>query len=221
MILLLVGSPRGRMSTSSSLAKYLDGQLVGKGKETKTLWINEQLVNDERTDAMMKAIHDSDTIVVTAPLYDDCQPYIVTRTMEIMGERGGLDGKKFMVIINSGFPQPEQITAAAIPIYEMFSRKTGMTWIGSLSIAGGEGLQGASGRKLEEVGGMANNVMLELDRIAESLATNTGYGDQDVLAFPKFFAGQFVGQIMLWINNRAWKSMATKNGGKVDARPYA
>ena len=219
--LLLVGSPRGRKSSSSSISVYLEAKLSEKGYENETLWISEQLVTEDRIKAMMEAIQKSDTVVLTAPLYDDCQPYIVTKTMEIMGELGNLDGKQFIPIINSGFPQVEQITRAAIPIYRIFAKKTGLTWKGSLAIGGGEALQGATGKTLEEAGGASNQVRIELDKIVDSISNNTSYDDNETLTMPKFLLSPAIGQVMAWINNRGWKAMAKQNGEKVDARPYA
>ncbi len=219
--LLLVGSPRGRRSSSSSISAYLGERLDEIGHDNETLWISEQLITGERTKAMMDAIKNSDTIVLTAPLYDDCQPAIVTKTMELMGEMGNLDGKQFIPIINSGFPQVEQITLAAIPIYKMFAKKTGLSWKGSLAIGGGEGLQGAAGKTLEEAGGAAKQVMIELAKIADSITDNSDYGDNEAHTIPKFLIRPSIGKIMAWFNNRGWKAMADKNGGNVDSKPYA
>ena len=219
--LLLVGSPRGRMSTSSSLAGYLAWLLQEKGQETETLWINEQLVSTERTELMMNSIQKAENIVLTAPLYDDCQPYIVTKTMELLGAQENLEGKRFIPIINSGFPQSEQITHAAIPIYKMFAIKTGLDWLGSLAIGGGEGLQGATGKTLNEAGGAADKVKTELQNIADAITSNTRYDDTEVLTIPKLMLNPSIRGIMIWMNNRGWKAMAKKNGEMVDAKPYA
>lgn len=219
--LLLVGSPRGRMSTSTSLTNYLSAQLQEKGEETETLWITEHLGSQERTEKMLKAIRESDNIVLTAPLYDDCQPYNVIKTMELAAERGNLQGKQFIPIVNCGFPQVEQITLGTIPIYKMFAKKTEMNWTGSLAIGGGEALQGSSGKRLEDTGGAATKVMIELQKISEVITSGATYRDVEVLTFPKYFLHPWLGGIMLWINNRSWRAMAEKKGEKVDAKPYA
>jgi hypothetical protein len=169
---------------------------------------------------MLDTIEQSDNIVLIAPLYDDCQPYYVTKTMELMAEQLNLEGKRFLVIINSGFPQPEQITYAAIPIYRIFSSKTGMNWIGSLAIGGGEGLQGASGKTLLEAGNAANNVIPELEKICEAIKSGTLYGEHQVLTFPRFLLNPLLGRIMIWMNNRGWKARVEKIGEKVDAQPF-
>lgn len=219
--LLLVGSPRGRMSSSTSLSNYLSNKLQEKGEAHETLWITEQLVSQDRTKKMLEAIRTADNIVLTAPLYDDCQPYNVTKTMELAAEMGDLQGKRFIPIVNCGFPQVEQITLGVMPIYKMFAKKTGMVWGGSLAIGGGEGIQGSAGKTLEDIGGAGNSIIAELQKIAEAITTDMSYKDVEVITFPKFLLQPWLGGLMMWINNRNWNTMAKKNGEKVDARPYA
>jgi hypothetical protein len=218
--LLLVGSPRGRKSTSTSLANHLAAQLQEKAQTTETLWITEQLASPEKTKQMMDSIQKAHTIVLTAPLYDDSQPYIVTKTMELMEAQKNLEGKRFIPIINNGFPQPEQITHSAIPIYKLFAAKTGLNWIGSLAIGAGEGLQGATGKSLHEAGGAANTVIAELQKIAEAISTDTTYHDNETWIIPQFMLKPLLRDIIIWINNKSWKTMAKKNGENVDAKPY-
>ena len=219
--LILVGSPRGRLSTSSSIAQYLSDSLKEKSQEVEILWIIEQLVLKERIDEMLQIIQKSDTLVLVAPLYDDCQPYNVTKTMEIMSIQENLSGKRFIPIINSGFPEADQISHAAIPIYKLFAKKIGLEWVGSLSIGGGEGLQGTSGKKLDEVGGAAKKTINELHDISTALSKKQVYKDAKVLTFPKFLLNLTLGRVMVWMNNRGWKMMAKKKGVDVDAKPYA
>jgi hypothetical protein len=220
-ILLLVGSPRGRLSSSTSLTSYLSNQLQEKGETPKTLWITEQLVSMERTENMLEAIKEADYIVLTAPLYDDCQPYNVTKTMELAAEMGNLKGKRFIPIVNCGFPQVEQITLGVIPIYKMFAKKTGMNWIGSLAIGGGEGIQGSAGKTLEDIGGAADSIIAELKKIVDAITSDTLYQDVEVITFPKFLLHPWLGELMMWLNNRNWNSIVEKKGEKVDAKPYA
>ncbi|UCE42139.1 MAG: NAD(P)H-dependent oxidoreductase, partial [Candidatus Aminicenantes bacterium] len=121
-VLLLVGSPRGKKSNSTSVGSYLLNILDKRGLETETLWINRQLSDDEKRSQMLDAVDRADIIILTAPLYDDCQPYIVTRAMEAIAARlKNLGNKRFIPIINCGFPEPRHITAVAIAIYQKFA----------------------------------------------------------------------------------------------------
>jgi len=222
LALLLVGSPRGKRSTSTSVGRYLMNNLEKKGIKTETLWINRQVVSDERMHEMLDAVERADIVVLTAPLYDDCQPAIVTRTMEAISVQQTIKGKKrFFPIINCGFPEPEQITAVAIAIYHKFAITVGFKWAGSLSIGGGEILQGSAGKSLDDLGRMAGKVKKTLDEISQALAAENSYPDKALRAIPGFFYRRFFAKMMILLNNFSWKSRAKKNGGVVDARPYS
>jgi len=202
------------------VGSYLLDLVQERGLETEALWLREQLTNDEMTSQMLDAIKGADIVILTAPLYDDCQPYLVTRTMELIADQEEMAGKRFIPILNSGFPETEQITAVAIPIYRKFASMVGFEWVGSLAIGGGEMIQGSQGKQLDEIGSVAKGLKKALGEIAEALVSGTAYSDESMVAFPRFFLNPIVGKIMVWINNRGWRSQAEKNGGVVDAKPY-
>ena len=220
--LILVGSPRGRLSTSTSIGNYLSQGLEGRGFETETLWLREVLPSEERTSQMLESVGAADIIIVIAPLYDDCQPYLVTKTMELIADQGTVNAdKRFIPIVNCGFPEHQHITAVAIPIYRRFASTVGFRWAGSLAIGGGEMIRGASGKQIEDMGNMANELKARLGEIAESLATDTQFPDTSMVAYPSYFLNPILSKVVVWINNRSWKSQAKKNGGVVDAAPNA
>jgi hypothetical protein len=220
-VLFLVGSPRGKKSTSTSIANYLADRLQEKGFETEIIWINLQLSNEEKLNQMLVAVDNANIIILTAPLYDDCQPFVVTRTMEAIAARqNSLEGKCFLPIINCGFPEPEHITAVAISIYEKFASTVGLNWAGSLAIGGGEMLQGSAGKKLEDLGKMAARTTKILERISDSLAAGERFPDESLRTVPDLFYKPFMKKLILGMNNWSWKSRAKKKGEAVDARPF-
>lgn len=220
-VVLLVGSPRGRKSTSTSIGEYLLGQLQKSGYDSESFWVREQLTKEEKLTQMLEAVGGASLIILTAPLYDDCQPFIVTKTMEAIAAMDqDLKGKQFMPIVNCGFSESKQITEAAIPIYKMFASKVGLTWAGSLAIGGGEMVRGAQGLKLDELGKMGAGLRSKLTEISESIVSGRPHPDESIAAFPKFFLGPVMSRLMTRMNNGGWKSRANRNGGIVDARPY-
>jgi len=222
LALLLVGSPRGKRSTSTSVGRYLMNNLEQKGIDSETLWINRQVVSKKRMHEMLEAVDRADIVILTAPLYDDCQPAIVTKTMEAIAVQEKIKGKKrFFPIINCGLPEPEQITAVAIAIYHKFAATVGFKWAGSLAVGGGEMLQGSTGKSLDDIGKMAGKIKKTLEEIAQALAADNSYPDKALRAVPNFFYMRFIAKMMTWLNNISWKSRAKKNGGVVDARPYS
>lgn len=220
-VLLLVGSPRGKKSGSTSIGEYLLHQLSSAGHETETLWIKTQLANEEKTTRMLDTVDAADLIILAAPLYDDCQPYIVVKTMEAVANRGSdLTSKRFMPIINCGFPEHRQITAAAIPIYRMFADSVGLQWAGSLAIAGGEMYRGSQGMKLEELGKASAKIRSKLKEIGTSLAAGQTWTDDVLTAFPEFLLKPIFARLILGLNNAGWKSRAKQHSSDVAAMPY-
>ncbi len=219
--LLLVGSPRGKKSTSTSLANYLSRAFQGKGMETQILWILHHVSSDEKMSEITDAVKEADIIILTAPLYDDCQPYIVIKLMEAVGKKlKNLQGKVFYPIINSGFQENHHITAAAVPVYRLFADRVGFIWAGSMAIGAGEALRGASGLQLGQTGGFGKKTMKAMDRITEVLAAGNLLNDDVLELLPSVFNNKSIKKIIGKLNTLSWKSMAKKNGGGVDARPF-
>jgi hypothetical protein len=100
--------------------------LEGQGLDTETLWLREVLPSEERTSQMLESVGAADIIIVIAPLYDDCQPYLATKTMELIVDQGTVNAdKRFIPIVNCGFPEHQHITAVAILIYRRSASTVG------------------------------------------------------------------------------------------------
>jgi hypothetical protein len=78
----------------------------------------------------------------------------------------------------------------------------------------------ARAQRLDEIGGMAKPVKDELENIVDSILTGGNYADKSIVAFPRFFLNPLIGRVFTWINNRTWRSMASKNGSIIDSKPY-
>lgn len=230
-VLLVVGSPRGKKSTSTAVGTYLLELLKSKGLEAPDpIWIGSAIRTQEKISQMLDAVASADIIVLAVPLYDDCQPYIVIKAMEhIAAERagskvsqGGNNDKIFSVIVNCAFPEAHH-TETVIRIYRKFAETVGFNWGGSLTIRSGEALQGRTGKTLEDLGSMAKKVKDALVRLAESLSGGSPVGNVTMSVIPESFLRgpfSFIGSLFIWINNRMWAREAKKKGEDVDARPY-
>jgi len=219
--LLLVGSPRGKRSTSYSLGTYLLSILQERGFEIKTLIVKLELASDKKVETMLKEVNASDVIILTAPLYDDSQPYIVVKLMELIAAKEmKLDTKRFIPIINCGFFESVHITAVAISIYHQFAKTMNLRWVGSLAIGGGEMFGGARGKLLDDLGKIADKMKMVLFDVAEKLSSDVNIGDLVPMVFPKLFDVKLLKKGFIKMNNRSWKKQAEINGGKVDAKPY-
>ena len=219
--LILNGSPSGKKSSSASLSNYLKKLFESEGIDAEIVLILTQLNKEERIKEMVEKIKSADFVVLFAPLYDDCQPYIVTKTMEIIAEeKMNLSNKTFIPIINCGLPEPKQISEVAIPIYNRFATTVGFKWGGSLAIGGGGGIQGRFGKQLDEIGVFAKNAIEALNDIVHSLVSESQYPDVEIILIPKIFYKWPLANLMTSINTKSWKKMAKQKGEKVDARPY-
>jgi hypothetical protein len=219
--LLLVGSPRGKRSTSYSIGTYLIDLLQKKGFETNTLIIKRELISEGNISNMLEEINKSDVIILTAPLYDDSEPYIVAKMMELLyAKKMKLDNIRFIPIINCGFFESKQITAVAIPIYRQFAKIVGLKWAGSLAIGGGEIFQGSKGKLLDDLGKQADKIKVLLEEIAMKISKDINIGDLIPKLFPKIFYNKSLKKIFIRLNNRNWRKLAIRNGGVVDAKPY-
>lgn len=219
--LILNGSPRGNKSTSASLGAYLHLLFENEGVETSALTIRKQLNSKEKIAEIIEEVKTADFVILFAPLYDDSQPYIVTKIMEIIAEKKmNLSNKTFIPIVNCGFPEPEQISEVAIPIYQRFALAVGFKWGGSLAIGGGEMLRGRYGMDLDEVGNMAKNAKEALRDIVGALIDEAQYPNTEIILIPRIFYKWPLANLATSMNNKAWKKMVERKGEKVDAQPY-
>ena len=230
-VLLLIGSPRGIKSNSTSVGNYMVDMLKKNGtvEETETIVLTRMIRSNVKMDEMLVSIKKSDLIILTSPLYDDTVSYITLRALEYIAEHQKKPGnenefneKLIFPITNSGFPEPEQMKML-IALFHNFATKTGFKWAGSLSVGSGQGLGGDKGKTLEEGGKMVKSVMVALEKVADSLAEGE-YLDETVGLFPDlFFKWYFrpMTKFFVWIGNKSWKKIAKANGGNVKAKPYA
>ena len=177
--LLLIGSPRGSKSASEILGTYLLNKLQEKGMETERIRIYPVMKSDKGQDDLLLSVDRSDILVLVFPLYWDSQPSMVVKTMELIAEhRKSIENPKrhqFIAVSNSGFPEAHH-SDTALAICRRFAKDTGMEWVGSVGIAGGEALGSMSrvlgGKPLERLGLLSRNERKSFDLIAETLATS-------------------------------------------------
>lgn len=208
-VLLLVGSPRGKKSTSNSLGSYLLELLKERGWETQDQHIQSSLKTEEGKNELLSHVDSSDIIIFAFPLYVDTLPAPVIEIMELIREhnksRERSKKHRMVAIVNSGFPEPDH-NNIAIANCKIFCMETGIDWAGGLAIGGGEAI---GGKPLKEVKGMARKVIKALGLTAEALCNGKPVPNK-VLELtskpivPKWF--------YLIAGTRRWKSKAKKNG---------
>jgi len=215
--MLLVGSPRGVKSNSHSLGTYLMGRLEDRRVKTTTWFTQDVIKSEDKMEEFLEELDGSDLIVMAFPLYVDSIPAMNIRLMEIIADhrKGSTDQKRFMGIVNSGFPEKEQ-NETALRICRQFSREANMEWTGGLALGGGMVI---GARPLKEIGGMVRNITKAIDMAAADLVRGNpismdAKGKMKVPFSSRFVFSKFA--------NRFWKKMANSNGvrERIDDRPY-
>ena len=219
-VLFLIGSPRGKKSTSESLGTYLLNQLEAKGMGAKTMHILRSLRTDEEWEMLISQVNNSDIIILAFPLYVDTLPAPVIEAMELILKECKSDelfqNCRLIAIANSGFPEPEH-SDIALTNCEIFCTESGIKWAGGLRIGGGEAI---NGRPLNEIKGMIRNIIMALDLTAEALARNETVPKEAIELTSKPIVPKW---LYLTAGTRRWKSKAKNNGVKkmLYDTPYA
>jgi multimeric flavodoxin WrbA len=167
--LLLVGSPRGEMSTSASLGNYLLKLLEEANIKTVKAFIHRLVNRSEKIEELLTMVNNADLIILSFPLYVDSLPAPVIKAMELIRDSRNEKQRKnqdFIAISNSGFPEASQIETA-LEICKNFAEEVNFNWRGGLALGGGGAV---NGRPLEERGGMLRNVIKGLEITAEYLS---------------------------------------------------
>lgn len=216
-VVLLVGSPRTKKSTSAALGEYLLAQLAAKGVEIETIHIYTTFNRAEQTNAALASIDSAGLVLLAFPLYVDELPGVVVAALErIAVHRAGKQtAQRFAAIANCGFPEAHH-NDTALTICANFACAAGFQWSGSLSLGAGEMIHGA---KLTEMRGPAIPIMKALDLAAESLATQKVISTEACNLLTRPVIPHFVYTFM---GNFGWKSQAKRWGAEklLKRQPY-
>ena len=223
--LLLVGSPKPGESTSASLGAYLFDDLDKRGVKTQTLQVTKAVRNDESIAELHAAVAAADLVVLSFPLYVDSLPAPTIRALELIaaeraGEAGARqaapDGKAFVTICQSGFPEVAH-NEVAVEICRHFAQDAGFEWAGGLILPAG-GMLG--GQPLAKMKGMMRTAVKALDLSAEALAAGQPVPDEAIRLMAKPPIPKFGYRFMA---NWGWRSQFKKRGQaeSLKVQPYA
>lgn len=216
--ILLVGSakPAGE-STSEALGRHLLDRLA-EGDVTTSIVRVSHARRDDAERRLLEEVDASDLFVLSAPLYVDALPYLVTRALERIAarraERSDPPPGRFAAILNCGFPESRH-TRTALDIARAFARRAGLEWAGGLGLGGGEAI---GGRPLASVGRMGRNASRALDLAADALLEGRSIPLEAVDRMAKPLVP---GRLYTAIAGRRWRRAAARHGvgDRLDARP--
>jgi ferredoxin-NADP reductase/multimeric flavodoxin WrbA len=170
-VAIMVASARAPgTSTSDSLARYLEQQLVAGGAEVQFVFATVFARDTQTAERAAMQLAEADIIVVASPLYVDSLPYLGVLALEkVRDARRGGAGKRparLVGLLNCGFPEPEQLRFAIAMLRE-FAQEAEYVFAGALAVGGGEAIHG---RPLESTGGMTRHLRHAIDLAATALA---------------------------------------------------
>jgi hypothetical protein len=219
-VLLLVGSPRGKASTSNSLGGHLLSLLEEQGSAIKELLIYPALADDKKMAELLAAVDACSLLILAFPLYVDHLPAplidVLRQVAERRQTRQGEATQSLVAIVNCGFPETAHCRPAA-EIVRLFAFQAGFRFLGCLAL----GMGGAIGnRPLAKAGAIVRHQLKALGKAAPFLAMGKEI-PADVIELagkpmmPRWFYN--------WVAHRGWKSTAKKHGssGRLFDKPYA
>jgi len=216
-IVLLVGSPRGHQSTSNSVVSYLSSRLEELGSTTHTYFVNTLIRKPEDMQEFLSISKTAETLVLSAPLYNDSQPASVVKFMELFSQQWTPKGNtlRFVAIFNNGFPEGKQ-NDVALEICESFAHANSLEWIGGLSYAGGQAVDGGD---LASAGGAARFIRPALDLLAIALSKGDSVPPEAMALSRKYVLPIFLFGIG---GNSFWKRKVKEYGTqeRLNDRPY-
>jgi len=218
--LLLVGSPRGKTSTSQALGGYLFEQLSSQGIQTETIRLYGVMKSEFQMRKLLEAVDSVHLITFAFPLYVDSIPGPVMAILEKIAEHRRANTsthtQRFSVIVNCGFPESAH-NNTALAICHNFARLTGFEWARGLSLGGGEGV--VHGTSLDELDGRAIPLKKSLELAAQALAVGKPIPQEAVALMAK----PVVSPWLYWmLGGYGWKQQAKSYGvqNQLKARPY-
>ena len=218
--LLLIGSPKGPLSTSATLGKNLISGLEKFDFSAEEIYIYKLIKKEDKQKELLLKIDRAELIILAFPLYVDCLPSGVIKALELISDYRKLQDnpkkQRFAVIINCGFPEAEH-NNTAIRICRIFSREVGFEWMGALKIGMGGGL---GGKTLEERGGMVRNIVSGFKIAAKALAQGKQIPEE---AFELVSKPMMPRKMYTSMGNLGWNIQAKQFGvrKKIKNTPYS
>lgn len=217
--LMLVGSPKGRNSSSFLLGSRLAEGMGKHGLTVRNEFVHQGLRTEEGTRRLLDAVGSSDLLVLAFPLYVDSLPAPLTRLLELVAERRGSSASpgtpRLAVVIQCGFPEAHHCDTA-VGICRLFAVRTGMRWAGALAM----GMGGQLARGFRKLPGGGRNILEAIDRTAESLARGDDVPGEATALFAKPLVPRWMYTLF---GNLGWLMQMRRNKARrpMSYRPYA
>jgi multimeric flavodoxin WrbA len=223
--ILLIGSPKGKNSSSASLGGYLLTKIEEYNISTEKVYLHSEINTEAKGILFLEKIEEADFIILAAPLYIDTLPAKVIKALSLIAENrkklnidnfGSVKAKSFTAVVNCGFPEAEQ-NKTALKVYEQFAEEADFKYLGGIAI----GMGGAiSSKSLSELRGMAKDLIKGLDQAADDIVRNHRLSASVIEKTSKpLFSQKWLYTLL---GNFNWRFQAFQNGvyRKLNDRPY-
>ena len=222
-VLLLIGSPRGEVSNSHAIGKFLVNKLEEKGLVSEEAFVTRSVNTREGTERLLKSVYNADIIVLATPLYVDSFPFPTIKALELIHEhrKAVLPTKPqlLVTVINSGFPEKEHMDIA-IKIIRNFAQASNFKWGGGIRVGWGMAL---NSEPLNEKKGMTRKLKAGLSLASVNLSEGQPMSEEAEKLASTLFVPLFVAKTMTRLfGNRDWNKLAKENNakGKMFDMPY-
>lgn len=205
--LVLVGSPKGRNSSSFLLGSKLADGLRERGAVVTDGMVHHEVRSEAATARLLDAVDAADLVVLAFPLYVDSLPAPLIRLIETIAERRARAASpgtpRLAAIVQCGFPESHQCDTA-VAICRLFALRTGMRWAGALAMGMGGQLAGGIGR----LPGGGRHILDALRMAAESLAKDGDIPKEAAALFAKPLIPRW---LYTMFGNLGWRMQMRKN----------
>lgn len=208
--LIVVGSPKGKISTSNTLATFLAGKLGERLMDAQLQYLAISRNSDEAYEHLLISMGDADILAFVFPLYADQLPSGLVETLERYAEyRVGQTAPKnqaMMAVVNCGFPEAAH-NDAALAVLKRFAELERLQWLGGLSLGGG-GIV-ADDKPLEAQGGRVRHVARALELASSAVEKGQALPAEAERLMHKSVIPRF---LYRWMANWGFKYEAKKWG---------
>lgn len=185
-ILILNGSPRAPRSNSKRYA-----QLFSEACPLETEYL--ELIKTDGT-ALREAVERADQLLLVFPLYVDAIPVPLLEAFKSLEEEPPQARPVLSVLINCGFPEPEQ-NDVAVDMVRLFAERNGYSFGSVLKIGGGEAILDTPFRGLARA---------KIRKLAQAVAKDQKRALRVAMPMPK--------RLFLKASSRYWEEYGKKYG---------
>ena len=208
--LVIVGSPKAKLSASHTMGSFLAEQLNQKSIQTKMTYVATGLSSPENLNNLYAAMDDADILAFVFPLYADQLPSGLVQALEgyVQHRQNHKPphSQSILALVNCGFPEAHQ-NDIAIAITKRFADLNGFGWLGGLALGQGGMVEG--GKPLLNQGGRVRRIRKVLEKSAQAIANGSALPEEAINEIRKPAMPRW---LYTFVGNWGFQQAAKKSG---------